>query len=454
MKTTLIRTLSLRDLTLLIIGLVIGSGIFLVPGRVLREVHGSIGVSLLVWLAGGVLSLLGALTYGELSAAHPRAGGLYVYIRDCFGRLPAFLFGWTLFVAISGGSVATLAAAFSNYVGEFYTLNDFTAILVRIAMIAVVTVVNVWGTRKSADLQNWTTGIKVGAILVMSVILFWGGNGFSETGSVWPDQVDASLASGFGVAMISVLWAYEGWQYGTYSAGETINPQKNFPRAFLVGTAVLIGLYMLANVAYLAALGPIKAAATDRIASTSVAAIVNTGAAKLVAIAILISIFSATNSTSLTSPRVFYAMAQDGLFFKKLAEVHPRFGTPAFAIITSSIWSAMLACVGTFQQLLDYVVFTGWIFYALGAACVFVYRKRMEGEKPAYQVPGYPWTPLLFILSAGALVANTIIAKPGDALKGLAMMLLGVPVYLFWRGINKDAEQIPELSEPAEEPLE
>ncbi len=450
---TLVRTLRLRDLTLLIIGLVIGSGIFLVPGRVLREVHGSIAVSLLVWLAGGVLSLLGALTYGELSAAHPRAGGLYVYIRDCFGRLPAFLFGWTLFVAISGGSVATLAAAFSNYVGEFYTLNDFTAILVRIGMIAVVTAVNVWGTRKSSDLQNWTTGIKVGAILLMSVILLWGGNGFSDASSaVWPERVDASLASGFGVAMISVLWAYEGWQYGTYSAGETINPQRNFPRAFLVGTAVLIGLYMLANVAYLAALGPIKAAASDRIASASVSAIVNTGAAKLVAIAILISIFSATNSTSLTSPRVFYAMAQDGLFFKKLAEVHPRFGTPAFAIVASSIWSAMLACIGTFQQLLDYVVFTGWIFYALGAACVFVYRKRMGVEKPPYQVPGYPWTPLLFILSAIALVGNTIIAQPADAMKGLAMVLLGVPAYIFWRQKSKEAGASEEAGSDREPP--
>ncbi|HEV8485608.1 MAG TPA: amino acid permease [Blastocatellia bacterium] len=449
--TNLIRTLGLRDLTLLIIGAVIGSGIFLVPAEVLRASGGSISVSLLVWLAGGVLSLLGALTYGELSAMHPKAGGLYVYIRDCFGRLPAFLFGWTLFVAIAGGANATLAAAFSNYVGEFYALNDFTAILVRMAVLVVVTVVNVWGTRKSSDLQNWTTGIKVGAILLMSAILLWGGNGFTGASSaLWPEQVDASLASGFGVAMISVLWAYEGWQYGTYSAGETINPQRNFPRAFLIGTAILIGVYMLANVAYLAALGPTEAASAPRIASSSVATVLGPSAAKMVAIAILISIFSAANSTALTAPRVYYAMARDGLFFKKLGEVHPRFHTPAFAIITGSIWSAILACIGTFQQLLSYVVFTGWIFYALAAACVFVYRKRMHGGMPPYQVPGYPWTPLLFILSAGALVGNTIIAKPGDAVKGLAMMLLGVPVYLFWRAKSREGGP-PEEAVPAGE---
>jgi basic amino acid/polyamine antiporter, APA family len=452
--TTLVRTLGLRDLTLLIIGAVIGSGIFLVPAEVLRGSGGSISVSLLVWLAGGVLSLLGALTYGELSAMHPKAGGLYVYIRDCFGRLPAFLFGWTLFVAIAGGANATLAAAFSNYVGEFYALNDFTAILIRLAVLVIVTVVNVWGTRKSADVQNWTSGIKVGAILLMSVILLWGGNGFTDAGSfLWPAQVDASLASAFGVAMISVLWAYEGWQYGTYSAGETINPQRNFPRAFLIGTAILIGIYMLANVAYLAALGPKEAASASRIASSSVAVVMGPGAAKLVAIAILISIFSAANSTALTAPRVYYAMAKDGLFFKRLAEVHPRFGTPAFAIVTGSIWSAILACVGTFQQLLSYVVFTGWIFYGLAAACVFVYRRRMEGTLPPYQVPGYPWTPLLFILSAVALVGNTIIATPGDAMKGLLMVLLGVPVYFFWRSRSGDAAR-SEAEDSVQEPLD
>jgi APA family basic amino acid/polyamine antiporter len=445
--TTLKRTLGFRDLTLLIIGAVIGSGIFLVPAEVLRAAGGSISVSLLVWLAGGVLSLLGALTYGELSAMNPKAGGLYIYIRDCFGRLPAFLFGWTLFVAIAGGANATLAAAFSSYVGEFYTLNDFTAILVRIAVLVVVTVVNVWGTRKSSDLQNWTTGIKVGAILFMSAILLWGGNGFTNASpSLWPQQVDATLASGFGVAMISVLWAYEGWQYGTYSAGETVDPQRNFPRAFLIGTAILIGVYMLANISYLAALGPTEAASASRIASSSVAVVLGPGAAKLVALAILISIFSAANSTALTAPRVFYAMAKDGLFFDKLAEVHPRFGTPAFAIITGSVWSAILACIATFQELLSYVVFTGWIFYALAAACVFVYRKRMQGSLPPYKVPGYPLTPLLFIVSAGALVGNTIIATPGNALKGLLMVLLGVPVYFYWRLKRGDAERSVETA--------
>src|SRR5215203_2277195 len=238
---TLVRTLGLRDILLLSIGSVIGSGIFLVPGGVLRQVEGFVLPSLLVWFAGGILSLLGALTYAELGAMKPQAGGLYIYIRDCFGRFPAFLFGWTLFFVIGTGSIATLAVAFSSYLGELVPLTPVVTKAVAILMIAVVTVVNVIGTRKSADMQNWTTAIKVTGILVMSVALLWLGTGFSGSApALWPAAISGSLASGFGLAMIGVLWAYEGWQFVSYSAGETQNPQRNFPLGILSGTAALI----------------------------------------------------------------------------------------------------------------------------------------------------------------------------------------------------------------------
>src|SRR5881394_781623 len=254
--TTLPRTLGLRDLILLTIGSVIGSGIFLVPGAVLRQVNGFIIPALLVWVIGGVLSLLGALTYGELAALKPAAGGLYVYIRDCFGRFPAFLFGWTLFFVISSGAVATLAVAFSAYLGEVVPLTPLLAKCISVLMIAVVTVVNVLGTRKSSDLQNWTTAAKVIAILVMSIVLLWFGRGFGgATPDLWPRYFNTSLVSGFGLAMISVLWAYEGWQYVTYNAGEVINPRRNFPLGLIVGTAALVAIYLLANMGYLAAFG-------------------------------------------------------------------------------------------------------------------------------------------------------------------------------------------------------
>src|ERR1700722_19397413 len=252
----LCRVLGLRDLILLVIGTVIGSGIFLVPGAVLRPVGGSVAAAIGVWLTGGVLSLIGALTYGELTAMHPEAGGLYIFIKDCFGPLMGFLYGWTLFFVISSGSIATLAVAFSNYLSEFVPFSPLMAKAVSVAMILLIALVNVRGTRESADLQNVMTTTKVFAIVAMSLALLWiGKNPLFVTTSHPHAQTTGSLFSGFGLAMVSVLWAYEGWQYATFSAGESLNPQRDFPRAFLVGSAALIGIYLLANFGYLAALG-------------------------------------------------------------------------------------------------------------------------------------------------------------------------------------------------------
>ena len=432
-RTTLPRTLGLKDLIFLIIGTVIGSGIFIVPGVVLRQTNGSITVAMLVWLAGGILSLLGALNYGELSAMNPKVGGLYIFIRDGFGSLPAFLYGWTLFFVISSGSVATLAVAFSSYLGEIVPLSPMVAKLAAITMIVIVTVVNVIGTRESANLQDWTTAIKVTAILVMSLLLFVLGHGFATVSSVSPANVGAkSIFSGVGFAMIGVLWAYERWQYVTFSAGEAINAPRNFPRSLFIGSASLIGIYLLANLAYLAALGPTKAAQTNAVASAAMTAVAGPAASKLVTLAILISIFSATNGITLTAPRVYYAMARDGVFFHQLARIHPRFRTPAFAVIAGSAWAIILAATGTFEQLLTYVVFTGWLFYALGAASIFIYRRRTLDRELPYRVPGFPWTPLLFIIAAAALVLNTIVTQFDRAAIGLGIVLIGTPAYFIW----------------------
>jgi APA family basic amino acid/polyamine antiporter len=426
----------MRDLVLLIIGTVIGSGIFLVPGAVLKSVGNSLPLAFSVWIVGGVLSLLGALTYGELTAMKPEAGGLYIYIRDCFGPLMGFLFGWTFFFVISTGAVATLTVAFSRYFQEFVPLTKWTAKLVSIAAIAVIAAVNVRGTRQSANLQNLTTGTKVLALLAMSTALLWLGKGSHVVGASPANlQTWGSLLSGLGLAMVSVLWAFEGWQYSTFSAGETLNPQRNFPLAFLAATLALIGIYLFANLGYVAALGSTGVANSDRVAASALATISPT-AAKLVAIAILISMFSAANAVTLTAPRVYYAMAKDGLFFKRLAHVHPRFGTPAFAVITGAVWASLLAASGTFEQLLTYVVFVSWSFYALAAACVFVYRKRQPDAARPYLVPGYPWTPMLFVLVVAAFVANTIVAQPKFAAVGLGIVAAGIPAYLIWR---KDA---------------
>jgi APA family basic amino acid/polyamine antiporter len=439
----LIRTLRLRDLFLLFIGSVIGSGIFRTPGPILKQVGGSIGLSMLVWIVGGVLSLLGALTYAELAARNPEAGGLYCYIRDAFGRASAFLYGWCLFLVIASGSVAALARAFSEYFARVLPISPAMQTFVAVVVIAIVTAVNVWGTRKSSDLQNWTTLVKVGLIVILSAVLLVLGRHAGEMlPALGATQHGASMLSSFGLAMIAVLWAYEGWQFGTYSAGEVIDPQKAFPRAFLLGSLVLMGLYLIAVVAYLFALGPAATAASETIAATAVGAVLGPWAGKIIALTILISTFSAANSVILTAPRVFYAMANDNLFFKKLAEVHPRFNTPAAAIVGLGVWSAVLVCageLGTFKALIEGVVFIGWIFYGLGGAAIFPIRRASAGQPVPYRVPGYPWTPILFVLAAAAIVGNAVYAAFHDPVQfrnlkfAILLLLLGLPAYFFWR---------------------
>lgn len=433
MARALDRTLGFRDLLLIVVGTVIGSGIFIVPATVLRQTGGALGPALLVWLVAGVLSLLGALTYGELGAAKPEAGGLYAYIRDAFGPLPAFLYGWTTFFVIGAGSVATLAVAFTSYLRQFVALSPTAARVVAVLLIALIAAINVRGTRQSASVQNWSTGLKAVAIVGMAVALLAGGRQLAGHVPVWPQTVTRGLLSGVGLAMIGVLWAYEGWQYVTFSAGEARDPQRTFPRAIVAGTGVLIGVYMLANVAYVAALGVDGVQGSDRVAAAAVAALFGPAAGKLIAAVILVSMFSAANGLTLTSPRMYFAMARDGVFFRKLAEVHPRYGTPAFAIVAGSTWAALLAASGTFEQLLTYVVFSGWIFYGLGAMSIFAFRRREPHAHRPFRVPGYPVTPALFVAAAAAIVLNALVTQPGRALVGLAVVLAGVPAYLLWR---------------------
>ena len=442
-KSELSRTLRERDLLLLFVGSVIGSGIFLTPGLIQRQVGGSVGWALMVWLIGGVMSLLGALTYAELAAANPEAGGLYCYIRDAFGRLPAFLYGWSLLLVIASGTIAALAHAFTTYLQEIIPLSPAGASFTTIFMIAVVTAVNVWGTRKSSNVQNVTTIIKAGFIVVLGTVLL--ALGLSKGHLEDPHATfishgagNFSLLSGIGLAMITVLWAYEGWQFGTYSAGEVQNPQRSFPRTFLLGSLILMGLYLFAVVAYLVALGPAQAAQSDAIAATAARAVIGPWAAKLVAAAILVSTFSSTNSVVLTAPRVFFAMANDNLFFKKLAEVSPRFGTPAVAVLVLGVWSCVLASAAGFAKLANGAIFIGWIFYGLGAAAIFPIRRASPGKPIPYRVPGYPFTPLVFVLAALAIVGNALFAAIRDPhefrylLVAIVLMLLGLPGYFFW----------------------
>ena len=378
---------------------------------------------------GGVLSLLGALAYAELGAMNPAAGGLYVYLRDAFGPLTAFLYGWTFFLVIATGSAATLAVASTAYLQQFVALGPIGQKLAAVALLAVVAAINVRGTRRSADVQNWSTAIKVGALLIMSAVLVVSQRAAPAAAvSFWPESFSWSLVSGMGVGMIGVLWAYEGWQVRDVLSGRGCESSTDVPARHRSGHGVArwdlrVRERRLPRGAGHGGRRQVRSSrrrsrGRDRRARRREAH----------AAAILVSIFSAINGITITAPRVYYAMARDGLFFRRLAEVHPRYGTPAVSIVAGTLLAMVLAASGTFEQLLTYVVFVGWIFYALGAACVFVLRRTKPHAERPFRVPGYPWTPLLFIVAAIALVANTIATQPGRAAVGIAVVLLGLPV--------------------------
>jgi APA family basic amino acid/polyamine antiporter len=426
------RSLGFTDLMLITIGTVIGSGIYLVPSLVLRQTAGHTGLAFAVWAVAGFLSLLGALTYAELGAMKPEAGGLYAYLRDAFGPLPAFLYGWASFLVIASGSIAALAVAFANYLSPLLPFR-VPGPIISLVVILVVALINIRGTRGSATVQNWTTGAKFGVLFLLSAVLTLRGTGGAGLPTAPIEVPNGSLAAGFGAAMIGVLWAYEGWQYVTFSAGEAKDPQRTFPRAISIATFLLIVLYLMANLGYVRALGPAGVANSQRVAADAIGTILGPVAGAVVSALILVSIFSALNGLILTTPRMYYAMARDGLFFQKLTSVHPRFGTPAFAIVTLTAWGALLAASGTFSQLLTYAVFTGWIFYALGALAVMMLRRSEPNAVRPFRVPGYPVTPILFVVAAIALVINTIVTQPGISSIGLAFVALGAPVFFIWR---------------------
>ena len=433
MSRELQRTLKTFDVTVIVVGAIIGSGIFLVPGTVLRDVGGSVGLALGVWVVGGVLSLLGALTYGELACMNPRSGGLYLYIRDALGPLAAFAYGWTLFVVIGSGTVAALAVAASTYLDQLIPLGGVGRKVAVVVMVAGLCALNVRGTRQSTRVLAAGTALKVAALLFLIVALPLAGRGFSQIQAFWPERWNAGVLVSAGTAMVAVLWAYEAWQYATFIAGEVVEPQRNFPRGILLGTSLVVVIYVSAAIAYVAGLGPSALAGSAAPAADAMAANFGARSAQLITIPILVSILSGAQAVILTNTRVFFAMGRDGVFFRRMGEVHPRFGTPAFAIIAMSGWAILLALSGQFTTLLTYVVFVGWIFYGLGGVALFVFRRtRPEAPRP-FRVPGYPIAPLLFVISAVWIVLNTVVTDPKKGVIGIGGALLSVPIYFLWR---------------------
>lgn len=426
------RALTMFDLTMIAIGSTIGSGIFLTPSTIAQTLP-SPWLILAAWVLGGMMALAGALTFAELGGMMPRAGGIYVYLTEAYGGLAGFLFGWAYLLIVNTGGVAALSVAFATYCGAFLPLGDGGRTALAVAGLAVVTAINLVGVKSGGVFADLFTALKLlGIALVIVVGLGWGGEAVLAPSDA-PEPA-GGWAGAFAAAMVGVLWSYGGWQHVTFTAGEAKDPSRTVPRAMAAGAAVVVAVYLLCNVAYLRLLPLGSIAAADRLAVTAVEQVLGAAGGIAVAAAICISVYGTTGIYTMTAPRIYYAMAQDGVFFRKVADVHPRFRTPATAIIVQSVWAIVLILFwGTFENLISYVVFTDWIFFGLTAAAVIVLRKRQPGRERAYRVWGYPFTPLFFIGVAAWFVVNTLVQRPEQAWAGLLFLGLGVPVYHAWR---------------------
>lgn len=442
-KIDLPRVLSLWDVVMIVIGGVIGSGIFLSPSEIAAAVPAPL-LMLAVWVVGGLFSFFGAVAFAELGAAMPEAGGVYVYLREAFGPLLSFLFGWTLFLVIDSGAIATLAVAFShNILPRFIDMAPLMKKLVAAAFVIFLGAVNYIGVRWGSRLQNLLTYIKTAAIGIIVIAVFF----FAKThGNVShfvepsPGPFNFGLLGAFGVGLVASLWAYKGWEAATYSAGEVKNPSRNLPLGILVGTVAVIVLYVIANLAYLYIL-PVGRIATseNRVAIDVMEIVSGPFGASLITFLILFSILGAANQNMLCSPRVYFAMARDGLFFKRVAECHPKYLTPHVSIIAISAWSILLTLTGTFRQLFTYVIFGEWVFFGLTVAAVIVLRKKRPDLERPYKTWGYPVTPVLFILAAIYIAVASLLSAFWNALAGLGIIGLGIPAYLYWKAKNDRA---------------
>jgi APA family basic amino acid/polyamine antiporter len=451
--TGLVKGLGLVDSTMLVVGSMIGSGIFIVSADIARQVQ-SPGLLVTVWAATAVLTLIAALSYGELAAAMPQAGGQYVYLRESFGPLSGFLFGWTMFLVIQTGTIAAVAVAFAKFAGVFVPwisaqnhligsgrLGLTTQQLVGIAVVLLLSAVNMRGIRTGAVVQNVFTFAKTAALLGLVAIGFLLGRNPAALernfgGNFW------SGASGtlhivrlVGVAMVGALFSADAWNNVTFTAGEVRNARRNLPISLALGVAIVMTLYLSANFVYLNVL-PLEAiqhAPEDRVATAAVEHILGPAGRQVMAAAIMISAFGCVNGLILAGARVYYAMALDGLFFRKAGTLEPRHHAPVFALALQGVWAMLLTLSGSYSDLLDYVIFAVLLFYILTIAGIFVLRRtRPEMERP-YKAFGYPLLPAVYIAAAGLIEVLLLAYKPSYTWPGLIIVLLGVPVYYIWK---------------------
>ena len=455
-QPTLIRGLSLTDSVMLLVGGIIGSAIFLTARDISNAVHSPM-VFLGVWIAGGLISMLACFAFAELGAMYPQSGGPYLYLREAYGDLVAFLYGWMIFTVNNSGTVAALSVGFAAYFSvivpaisqEHVILQIGSWSLTRMHLVALatnalLTWVNVVGLRRAAVLQNIATWMKFIAIAAFIVLGFLVGRGswshFSSAAQSAGAAPTGSWAwiSGIGVALIAVFWAYDGWVYLGWAAGEVKQPQRNIPRALVIGVATVALIYVAMNAVYLYALD-LNSIATGENTTARAAAetLFSPAAGRWLSALIALSSFGALCACVLTGARVYYAMAQDGLFFKRMAEVHPKWRTPAFSLIVQAVWGGILTLSLFYDQLFTYIMFMGVVSYGLSVLALFILRRtRPDAERP-YRCTGYPWVPALYLIIAAWWSLNTLWQRPTESLFGVLIVLAGVPFYIYWRRANR-----------------
>jgi len=434
--TKLAKELTLYGLIMVAIGSCIGSGIFVTPSQI-AELIPSSSLILLVWALGGLVALTGALTFGELGALFPQAGGIYVFLREAYGGWLGFLYGWAYLIIITSGSIAVLSLAFSYYLSSLIPMSETGMMITSITAIVIVTTLNVLRAKFGEIFSNIFTGLKIVGIIIIILVGIIFGDVENSFKTISFSTSSGAGISAFGVALTGVLFSYGGWQHASFLAGETRNPARNVPIAMITGALIVTVIYLLVNTGYLLLLPVNDIISSRKVAADAVSTILPFGG-KLVAGIIAISTVGTMGIYTLSTPRIYYAMASDGLFFKSIAKVHPKFRTPIYAIILQSVWAILLLLFwGTVENLITYTVSVEWIFFTLAAAGIFIFRKKMKDAERPYKTFGYPLTPLIFIGITTWFVINIMINKPLHMGIGFIFLLIGVPVFLVFRKIRR-----------------
>jgi APA family basic amino acid/polyamine antiporter len=424
-----IRAIGLGRATAMVVGTIIGASIFVQPSLVSGAVPTTAGV-LLVWASAGALTLIGALVTAELSSAFPETGGVYVFLKRAYSPALAYLWGWAMFWSMHSGIIAAIATVFARYLGHFFELGDAGTQAAAVGAILVLSAVNYFGVRQGSALQTAFTAIKLLAVVMIVVLGVW----YVATNEAAPLVTRGAspvMRYAFFEAMVAGLFAYGGWHMVTYSAEETTNPTRTIPRALMIGTLIVTAAYIAINAAYLAVLPLDQVVASNRVAADFADAILGAGGANALSTLVVLSTLGGMTGIILAGPRVYLAMANDGVLFRWVGAVHPTYRTPHVAIALQAVWSSVLVWTGTYRALFTRVVYTEWIFFALMAAGVLILRRRANYQ-PAYRMPAYRALVGIFVVSSLAIVVHQLLTRPSEAVTGLALVLAGLPVYWFW----------------------